>query len=156
MRAMTQFFRLSIPVVCLMMLLSAGCGKEPARVHIAMAAAPDINPDPAGEALSVVVRIYQLKDAGRLETADYYAIWKSDKETLSDDYLERQERVLQPGDNKTFQIRANPQAAYLGIVALFRNPTGDTWRKIVPIRGKNPKINLSLHGQDIEISSVEE
>jgi len=156
MRVMTQLFRLSIPGACLIMLLLAGCGKEPARVHIAMSAAPDINPDPSGQALSVVVRIYQLKDAGRFETADYFAIWKSDKETLSDDYLERQERVLQPGDDKTFQIRANPEAAYLGIVALFRTPTGDTWRKIIPIRGKNPKINLSLHGQDIDISSAEE
>jgi type VI secretion system protein VasD len=155
MKVLTRLFLLFVLAgACL--LLMTGCGKEPARVNIALNAALDVNPDPSGQALSVVVRIYQLKDPGRLETADYFAIWKSDKETLADDYLERQERVIQPGTQNTIEIRRNPQALYLGIVALFRNPTGDTWRRIIPLRGKNPKINLSLHGQNIDISSVDE
>jgi type VI secretion system protein VasD len=155
MKVLSRLF-LQFVLTGLCLLLLTGCGKEPARVNIALNAAPDVNPDPSGQALSVVVRIYQLKDPGRFETADYYAVWKSDKETLADDYLERQERVIQPGTQRTIEIRANPQAAYLGFVALFRNPTGDTWRKIVPIHGKNPKITLRLQGQNLEISSVEQ
>jgi type VI secretion system protein VasD len=135
-------------------LLSIACPKAPARVNISMSASPNINPDPAGQALSVVVRVYQLKDKGRLEAADYNAIWKSDKETLSDDFLDRQERVIQPGTQEMMEVKANPMAAYLGVVALFRNPAGDSWRKIISISGKTPKIKISLNEHSIDVTSV--
>jgi type VI secretion system protein VasD len=144
---------LLLPIAALLLL--TGCPKEQAKVNMVLSAAQNINPDPSGQPLSVVVRIYQLKDPGRLENADYNAIWKSDKETLSDDFLDRQERVVQPGAREMLEIRTNPLTAYLGVVALFRNPSGDTWRKIIPVRGKNPKITLSIREQSIEISSVD-
>jgi type VI secretion system protein VasD len=143
--------------VAVSFFLLMGCPKKSARVNMVnmvVAAAPNVNPDPSGQALSVVVRIYQLKDKGRLEAADYNAIWRTDKETLSDDFLDRQERVVQPGTQEMLEIKANPMATYLGVVALFRNPSGDTWRKIIPISGKNPKISLSLREHSIELSSV--
>ena len=143
-------------IPCAVLLILTGCPKEPAKVNIVLSAAQNVNPDPSGQPLSVVVRIYQLKDPGRLETADYNSIWKSDKETLSDDFLDRQERIVQPGARETLEIRANPMTAYLGVVALFRNPSGDTWRKIIPVRGKNPKIVFSIREQSIEISSVDQ
>ncbi|HYK89258.1 MAG TPA: type VI secretion system lipoprotein TssJ, partial [Acidobacteriota bacterium] len=122
---MKNFGRLLwLSVVCAGLLFVTACPKQPARVDIALAATPNINPDPSGQPLSVVVRIYQLKDKGRLESADYPSIWKSDRETLSDDFLDRQERVVQPGTQEMLEIKTNPAAAYLGIVALFRNPTG--------------------------------
>jgi type VI secretion system protein VasD len=141
---------------CAVLLILTGCPKEPARVNVVLSAAQNINPDPSGQPLSVVVRIYQLKDPGRLETADYNAIWKSDKQTLSDDFLDRQERIVQPGVRETLEIRTSPLTAYLGVVALFRNPSGDTWRKIIPVHGKNPKIVLNIREQSIEISSVDQ
>ena len=52
------------------------------------------------------------------------------------------------------EIQANTMAAYVGVVALFRNHTGDSWRKIIPLKGKNPKIGLSLRDHSIEIVSV--
>ena len=131
-----------------------GCPKEPARVNIALVAERNLNPDSSGQPLSVVVRVYQLKDKGRLETADYNSIWKSDRETLSDDFLDRQERVIQPDAQEMLEIKAHPMAAYLGVVALFQNPVGDTWRKVIPIRGKNQKIRISLREQNVEIVSV--
>jgi len=141
-------------VVAVSFFLLMGCPKQSARVNMVVVAAPNVNPDPSGQALSVVVRIYQLKDKGRLEAADYNAIWRTDKETLSDDFLDRQERVVQPGTQEMLEIKANPMATYLGVVALFRNPSGDTWRKIIPISGKNPKISLNLREHSIELSSV--
>jgi type VI secretion system VasD/TssJ family lipoprotein len=90
-----------------------------------------------------------------LESADYNSIWRSDTQTLSEDLLERQERIIQPGTQEMLEIRANPAAAYLGIVALFRSPTGDTWRRIVPVgQSETQKITLALRGQNIEIIST--
>jgi type VI secretion system protein VasD len=114
----------------------------------------DLNPDQNGQPLSVVVRVYQLKDKGRLESADYNAILKSERETLSDDLVERQERVVQPGTQEMLEISANPAARYLGIVALFRNPAGDTWRRILPVsQSKTQKINITLRAQTLEVTS---
>jgi type VI secretion system protein VasD len=154
MRDLRRLLWLFVP--CAVLLIFTGCPKEPARVNVVLSAAQNVNPDPSGQPLSVVVRIYQLKDSGRLESADYNAIWKSDKETLSDDFLDRQERIVQPGAREALEIKANPLTAYLGVVALFRNPSGDTWRKIIPVKGKNPKITLSIREQSIEISSVDQ
>jgi type VI secretion system protein VasD len=142
--------------VCLLILAlcTAGCPKEPTRVTMVLAAGADLNPDQSGQALSVVVRVYQLKDKGRLENADYNAILKSERETLSDDLLERQERVVQPGTQEMMEITAHAQARYIGFVALFRNPAGDTWRRIVPVaQSKTQKINLTLREQTLEVTS---
>jgi len=142
-------------ILCLVLLLPIGCSKEPPRVSLVLNAGTDVNPDPSGQALSVVVRIYQLKYKGRMESADYNAIWRSDTQTLSDDLLERQERIIQPGTQEMLEIRVNPSAAYLGIVALFRSPSGDTWRKIIPVgQSKTQSITLTLRGQNIEIIST--
>ena len=153
MRNVRRWF-LSFLVAASALLLLTACPKEPARVNMVLAASPNVNPDTSGQGLSVVVRVYQLKDKGRLEAADYNSIWKNDKETLSDDFLDRQERVIQPGTQEMLEIKANPMAAYLGVVALFRNPSGDTWRKIIRISGKNPKIKISLSEHNIELGSA--
>jgi type VI secretion system protein VasD len=117
-----------------------------------VSAANNVNPDQGGRPLSVVVRVYQLKDKGRLETADYNSLLKADT-ILAEDVLEKQERVIQPGTQETIDIQANPLAAYVGFVALFRSPTGDNWRRIVPIRGKLLKVNVGLQENSIDVTS---
>lgn len=142
-------------ILCWASLCLIGCSKEPPRINIVLNAGGDVNPDPSGQALSVVVRIYQLKDKGRLESADYNSIWRSEQQTLSDDLLERQERIVQPGTQEMLEIRTNPAAVYLGIVALFRNPAGDTWRRIIPVgQSETQRITLALRGNNIEITST--
>ncbi len=142
-------------LLSLSIIMSLGCPPAQTRVHMAISATNSINPDAGGQPLSVVVRVYQLKDKGRLETADYSAVWKSDKEALSDDLLERQERVVQPGTQEMLEIQPNASASYLGVVALFRNPSGDTWRKIVPIgKGKIQRLAVTLNEHTIEVTST--
>lgn len=144
-----------LSLVGVLLALLTGCPKEPTRVSMVMTAASDVNPDSKGQALSVVVRVYQLKDRGRLESADYNAMLNSDRETLSDDMLDRQERVVQPGTQEMLEVRANQLANYLGVVALFRNPQGDTWRRVIPIgKGKTQKVTLSLQEQNIVLTSI--
>ncbi len=148
-----RFISCSLLSVSMIGLL--GCPPAPTRVSMVINATNNVNPDAGGQPLSVVVRVYQLKDKGRLETADYNSIWKSDKETLSDDMLERQERVVQPGTQEMMEIQPNASAAYLGFVALFRNPSGDTWRRIVPIvKGKVQKLGVTLQEHTLEVTST--
>jgi type VI secretion system protein VasD len=141
-------------VFCMVLLMMTGCPKQPAKINVVLNAAANVNPDAGGQALSVVVRLYQLKDKGRLEAADYNAILKSEKDTLSDDLVERQERVIQPGTQEMLEIQANPMARYLAVVALFRNPSGDGWRKIIPIGSSaTQKIGLTMREQTIDITT---
>jgi type VI secretion system protein VasD len=148
----------SLKILCGSLLLLSlvfvlGCPPAQTRVNLVINAANNVNPDVGGQSLSVVVRIYQLKDKGRMEAADYNAILKSDKETLSDDLLERQERVVQPGTQEMMEIQANPSAAFLGVAALFRNPSGDTWRKIVPLaKSKTLKFGITLQDHSVEVT----
>ena len=51
-------------------------------------------------------------------------------------------------------LPANPAANYIGVVALFRNPQGDSWRRVIPVgKGKTQKVNLSLQEQNIVLTS---
>jgi type VI secretion system protein VasD len=138
----------------LSLILLAACPPQQVRVNMTLNAAANINPDSGGRPLSVVVRVYQLKDKGRLASAEYSAILKSDTQALAGDLLENQERTIQPGSQEVMEIRANPAATYLGVVALFRNPTGDNWRKIIPITGKLQKLTLSLSETSLEVVST--
>ncbi len=152
---MGKLFRfLACLLACAGAALLAGCPKEPARISMVLNGGADLNPDPAGQALSVVVRVYQLRDKGRLESADYNAILKSERETLAEDLLQRQERMLQPGTQEMLELTADPMARYIGVVALFRSPSGDSWRRIVPIgTGKTQQISLFLRGQNLEVTT---
>jgi len=144
-------------LLCLPLILLVGCRKAAPVTHLSLVinAAANVNPDAGGQALSVVVRVYQLKDKGRLESADYSALLRSDKETLSDDLLERQERIIQPGTQEMMELQTNPSAAYVGVVALFRSPSGDTWRRILPIaKGKTQKFTVALREQSVEVISA--
>jgi type VI secretion system protein VasD len=150
---MRNFFQLVCWFLLSLSLIGVlGCPPAPTRVSMVISATNNVNPDVGGQSLSVVVRLYQLKDKGRMETADYNAIWKSDKETLSDDLLERTERVVQPGTQEMMEVQPNPSASYLAVVALFRNPSGDTWRKIIPLKkGAAQKFGVTLQDQNVEI-----
>jgi type VI secretion system protein VasD len=139
--------------IILGLLFIPACSKQPVRVNMMVNAESNINQDAGGQPLSVIVRVYQLKDKGRLESADYNAILKSDTQALAGDLLENQERILKPGAQEIMEIRANPAANYLGIVALFRNPSGDKWRRIIPILGKSQKLTVSLREASIDVVS---
>jgi type VI secretion system protein VasD len=147
----TRFF---VGLIFLLLLVPfAACGaKKPVQISVAISAVSNLNPDSSGNPLSVVVRIYQLKDRGRFERADYDALWKNEKETLADDLIQQVERVLRPGSQEIVAFQGNPAAAFIGVVALFRNPSGDSWRKVIPISSKVGKFSVTLHDYVVEIA----
>jgi type VI secretion system protein VasD len=150
MRTNARFFVGMIFLLLLIQITACG-GKKQVRLNVAISAASNLNPDPSGNPLSVVVRIYQLKDSGRFERADYDALWKNEKETLADDLIQQIERVIHPGSQEIVDVQANPAAGFIGVLALFRNPSGDSWRKVVPVRSKVKGVSVTLHDYVVEI-----
>lgn len=86
-----------------------------------------VNPSVEGEGRPVQVRVYQLVSDAKLRNATFEEIWQKDQETLAADLKGVAEHTLFPGESKTVALKRNPEANYLALVALFREPQGKDW-----------------------------
>jgi len=122
----------------------------PSRFELRAQAAPVINRDAAGNPLSVVVHLYQLKERTAFSrlSFDQAASGRPEAELLGADCLGRTELVLVPGGLHASTEDLLPGARYLGIVALFRHPDPHYWRYLVNLdqmlppragQGRRPK-----------------
>ena len=96
-----------------------------------------VNRDVNGRPLSVVVRLYQLKDNKGFARLSFDAVARGQKEEeLFPRELESsQEVVLIPGTTQSFTDKLSPDAKFIGVVALFRSPdTRGGWRFLVDAR----------------------
>lgn len=112
---------------------SAGAGPAkpcdaPEPLHLGLSASPRLNPGEKGEALATVVRIYQLKGIGKMMGVSFDDLLDHDKDTLGEDFLGMQEVTINPGDKLDPPVVRNAEARYVLAVALFRQPTGTTWK----------------------------
>lgn len=115
------------------LLILAGCASGPKTYEIRGEAAPVINRDASGKPLSVVVRVYQLKDAGEFSklTFDNLASGRPESELLGQDLLEKNEVILVPGAKYAGTEKIKEEAKHVGVVAFFRQPDQHYWRYLV-------------------------
>ena len=87
----------------------------------------------AGSGLPVMVRIYQLRDRDKFENASFRSLWKQDREFLGDDLVSRKDLILHPESETLVDLAVEVKKGveYVGIMALFRNPEGNSWRKVL-------------------------
>ena len=111
----------------------AACSSGPAVYPINGEAAPTINRDTSGKSLSVVVRLYQLKertDFDRL-TFDTATSGKSDSDLFGATMISMKELVLVPGGKQQIVEKLEPDTKYVGIVGYFRKPDPQAWRYLI-------------------------
>jgi type VI secretion system protein VasD len=117
-----------------------GCGGAPAAppaapVKACEALAPTLsvsasksaNPLASGEGRPVQVRVYQLKSDAKLRTASFEDIWQTDTKVLEGELLSVEQHTVFPGQTQSIAVAAKPEALYLAVVALFREPQGKDW-----------------------------
>lgn len=92
-----------------------------------------MNPDGDGRPLPTIVRIYQLKNIGAMETATFDEIWQHDEDTLGEDFLGKDELVMYPQARVNRQFERDPDANFIVGVAIVRRPTGVSWRSILEL-----------------------
>jgi type VI secretion system VasD/TssJ family lipoprotein len=63
----------------------------------------------------------------KLRNASFEEIWQKDQETLATDLKSVAEHTVFPGETKVLPLKRNPEANYLTLVALFREPQGKDW-----------------------------
>ncbi len=128
--------RLILPVATLAaaVLLSACASsgepkpKEPIRLALTVNAQSDVNPDDRGRAAPIVVRVYELKNDGAFEAADFFTLQTQDKIALADDVVKRDEFQLRPGERWAVVRWADPATKTIGVLAAYRDLPKSVWR----------------------------
>lgn len=114
-------------------LVLAACGTP--EVLIGIHSSDDINPDDHGEALPVVLQVYQLRESDPFHRADFGELWRNGSETLADSLLTKREFVVDPASEDRVAVRRDSDATHLGVVAVFRDAEDAQWRSIEPLPG---------------------
>ncbi|ABI89031.1 type VI secretion lipofamily protein [Burkholderia ambifaria AMMD] len=104
--------------------------KEPIRLDMRVNARPDVNPDDRGWAAPIVVRIYELKNDGAFNAADFFTLQTRDKTALADDVVKRDELQLRPGEHQTLVRRPDPVTTTIGVIAAYRDLPNAVWRAV--------------------------
>jgi type VI secretion system protein VasD len=105
--------------------------QKPARnVSIRLHAADKLNVDAQGRPLALVARLYKLRQNIAFEQAPYATFLSADAEkaALGADLLEVKEITLVPGQRYEATEKVSREAAFIGVVALFRSPAPQRWR----------------------------
>jgi len=111
----------------------------PEPIRISLAASPRLNPGENGESLATTVRMYQLRDVGKLVEATLDRILDGDRTVLADDFVAMPEQTLYPGERLAPVMVRGEGASYLAVVALFRQPNGTSWRAIRKLPPPDPQ-----------------
>jgi type VI secretion system protein VasD len=104
--------------------------KPPRNVALKLHAGENLNAGTADKSLSLVARIYKLKQTEAFYAAPYDAFLSPEKEKLAlgADLLEVREISLIPGQLYEVIEKVSRESSYIGVVTLFRTPAPQRWR----------------------------
>lgn len=137
-------------VSCVAMMIS-GCGlkqkvsdgtaamtqsifyKQVKMLHLDIRAREALNNNARGEALSTVVRIYQLKERKTFDATDYTSLFADDSQALKEDLVARQDVYLQPGAAVMVNMPMEENVRYVAVAGMFMSPdlSNDSWRGVI-------------------------
>ncbi|WP_321839140.1 type VI secretion system lipoprotein TssJ [Paraburkholderia bannensis] len=114
-------------------------------LNIDLSAREAVNPDDAGKANSVAVRVYQLRDRKGFDGASYNDLLKSDQTVLAQDLNASMAAVVNPGASSSLSQPMIKNTKYVAIVALYRQPgTDGAWRRVIETKNLDPEKPLAL------------
>ena len=122
-----------VAILCLGVL--SACSSVPKQYGIRGEGDQILNRDINGKSLSVVVRVYQLRDAREFSklTFDALASGHPETELLGPALLDKTDAIVVPGGNYVSTEKLHEEARFVGIVAFFRNPDPRYWRQLVSV-----------------------
>jgi type VI secretion system protein VasD len=128
--------------------------KHVKTLDIDLTARAALNPDEASRAVSVAVRVYQLKDRTSFDAASYADLLKKDRAVLGSDLLESLGQTINPGSAASLSQPVNPDTQFVGFAAFFRDVHDDhDWRRVIPVRDLRPDspLKLTLTGSELVV-----
>ena len=117
-------------------LLSACMGGPPksSTVIVRATGQAGMNAAAGGGERPVTLLVLRLKDVGKFNSADIFALQSDPGGALGADLVGSEQLTVAPGATASKTVAFPPEATFLGVVALFREPGSRTWRRSVPIR----------------------
>jgi type VI secretion system protein VasD len=126
------------------LLLACGGPPGPATVNASVTGAAGMNPGPDGADRPMTVSLLRLRDAGAFNSADVIAL-QDPATALAADLVGMDQVAVAPGGTVAKTVVMEPEATQLGVMALFRDPTGKVWRQAVPVApGSTVTANISV------------
>lgn len=125
------------------------------RIALRLHAGPLLNADTRGQSLSVVVRIFELRDKEAFLRAPYEDFQKAvDASGFSRDVVRMREVVLTPGKAYEALEAVAADAPFVAVAALFRAPAAQRWRFVFETRAASRTgITLGAHGCALSVSA---
>ncbi|KQN53036.1 type VI secretion system lipoprotein TssJ [Erwinia sp. E602] len=89
---------------------------------------------------SVVIRVYQLKDRRAFDRLVYPQLATGGDTLLAEDLPASRDVVLTPGGAVSLNMPMEPQARFVAVVGLFRQPdlTGNGWKQVLDREALDP------------------
>ena len=134
----------------------AACSTTSSTVRIKghIEASDDLNPDLAGRASPVVVRLYQLGSPGSFKRAGFFALYNNEMGSLGNTLISVEELEIQPGESRDYSAEMNVSTKYLGVVVAFRDLENARWRGLVPLSKENKiSVNIELDRLGVSVTA---
>ncbi len=106
--------------------------KPPRPMRLQLAASEALNTEPQGRSLSLVVRVYKLRNTSAFMSAPYdgFGDPAKEKQMLGEDLIDVKEIILSPGHKRALTEKWAREATHVGVVGLFREPAPKRWRYV--------------------------
>jgi type VI secretion system protein VasD len=128
--------------------------KPPRNVSLKLHAGDNLNAGTADKSLSLVARIYKLKQTEAFYATPYDAFLSPEKEkqALGADLLEVREISLIPGQLYEVIEKVSRESSYIGVVTLFRTPAPQRWRAAFASKDAEASgITLGVHACSLTV-----
>jgi type VI secretion system protein VasD len=132
-------------------------GPPPDReIQIRVIGAEDLNLNEQKQALSVVLKLYRLKDntAFNQLTPDVANSVEREKAFFKAELIEAKEQLLIPRQEHIFKEKIPADVQYIGIAGMFRAPNPKRWKVAIPVAeiDKKTPLTVGVHACTISIS----
>jgi type VI secretion system protein VasD len=119
--------------------------KQVKTLHLDFSARAALNThtvDMSALSTTTLVRVYQLRDSKSFAQATYERLLNQGADALGPDLLDERAVVIKPGEGAQLSVPMQPDARYVAVVALFRQPDlqENAWRLILSRDELDPEL----------------
>lgn len=103
---------------------------------------------------SVMIRVFQLKDRKAFDTLVYQQLASDGDPLLGADLLASRDLVLTPGGAVNLNMPMEPQAQFVAVVALFRQPDlpKNSWQQVIEREALDPDLPRVLEAAENSVN----
>lgn len=116
--------------ICLGTLLLSSCTPS---LLVDMSAGSLLNPDSHRHSLPVQVKLFELNDNTAFMTASFHELWQHERSVLGRASLFSKNLTVTPKSQMMLRLPRYNNAKYFAVMAIYRIPIANNWRKIVKI-----------------------